>query len=363
MRAVGVTLLLGALAFGGATWAAPPKLVLLLVTGVSAADVAPGGPYEKLRTLAERGSVGLAEIGLPGEPTEAAAFLTVGAGVPLAVPDKAGPRVREGGIDLTMAEVATLVFRSDTREGAVVCRGYRKRYGRYAPLRSRIVHLGVGTLSRLPENARSAGRIGELGERWKRAGKRVRVVGNWAGVLVAMDRRYAVYDGSLRTLAPREIGKVLKPCDILVVSEDRPRQGLTLAMALEKLARRQEIHAVILCLPRPLADNPTPGLVFGLGPSFPPDTVLTGNREGWAALTDLAPTLSRLAGTEFATDSGRPLRATGVVGGSMARIEGHLKWHEFVRHWGLVFQVVFWGTALALSWLVLAAAFTRWRRR
>jgi hypothetical protein len=340
-----------------------PRVILFFVSGMGYAELTATSPLAELSRLAKAGSIAFLDTAVTGEPTEAAVYLTIGAGEKMTVPDKTSPKLMEGGIDRTVADVATDIFRCDTREGLVVAQTYRRRFDAYPPLRAHLVQIGVPTLRRYQVDTAHAARIGELGEALHRAGKRVTVLGDWQSALVAIDKRAALYNGAMRPLLSSEFERVIANCDVLIYNEEHPGRAPGFAPMLANLAAKGKANILLVCLPHPFSDTTTRPFLFALGPAFPAGSLLTSatiGKAGFVSSRDIAPTVALLAGAPFSGGSGHPLKSIRVTGKSWDVLAAVLRREAFLRQWGVYFGI---GILLVIALIIALLFHIRARKR
>ena len=273
-------------------------VALVLVSNLTYADLSPGGAAAGLDSLAENGMIALLDPNVAGEPSEAAAFLTVGAGVPLMAQAFTGIMIPEAGIKRPLAEVAEDAFPLQGREGTLVAASYAKRYGSPPPAEAVAVHLSLSALIKGQSEKALGNALGGLGERLRRAGKTVAVYGDWRAMLVGMDRQGVAYAGDLRYFYPQRLKSVVGETDVTIVNLT-PRELRQCTGALRSL---QGVNVIVAAVAPPLAEGgyewTAPGFLIASGPSFPPKSLpLSASKHlyGFVAATDIAPTLVSLA--------------------------------------------------------------------
>lgn len=305
--------LLSAVSAGARGEGGRAPVALLLVSGLGYEDLKEGRPAATLRPLTKKGMPALLEPSAAGELTEAAAYLSVGAGAPVAAPESGGKTITEGGLTRTMAEVAQDVYPFAGVEAEVVARGYRRRYGEYPPLESVVVDLGVPALRDGRNDAATPARIGALGYALKKARLRVAVYGDWRAISVGMDERGAVYAGSLRPIAPENLEAAIRASDVTIVNAATPR---TLRMYVAALKNAPDINLLIAAIAPSFAVSvkpvrwASPGFLLGVGPAFVAESVpvsLTTHLPGLVSALDIAPTVAALSGASFDGGAGSSL--------------------------------------------------------
>lgn len=301
--------------------AAPQRktLILLAPPGVTYDDLRPTSTVSEMRKkFAAEGSVALLNPAVAGEPTDEAAYLSLGAGERLSAQDHTSPRLEEAGVPRTVADMAQEAYTLKCNEGPAARAVYERRFGSPIPADAAVAHVGVPALRDHQTTAHRAAQIGALGDALKRAGRRVAVYGDWPAALVGMDSAGIVPGGSIyRAIGPKQITAALLHADVAIISaQDKYVLKLYTRAALP-LGRRGQVD-VLLVAPAPVR---TPGetqwarlgWVIALGPDFPPGSVLTSpttHTPGLVANVDIAPTILALqnAGTLPGT-AGRPLYA------------------------------------------------------
>jgi hypothetical protein len=262
------------------------RTVVLLASGLTLDDLRADGPLPAVRELAEAGGVGLMNTAVSGAPTEAAAYLSVGASERMAAPP-------------SLADAAWEVASTSDPAAAGA---YRRRFGA-APPSADMVHLGLPALLRAQPSDSRAVQVGALGDALRGAGLRAVTVGGWRAALATLDRR-----GVVPADAPG--------ADVTVMVADGPA-------ALDALAR-SVLPAVRSGAARVLVAVPYPprapgggwarlGFVVAAGPGVPAGSLLTSpttRTPGLSANVDLAPTvLTWHRAGPLPNAAGRPLRA------------------------------------------------------
>jgi hypothetical protein len=298
------------------------KTILLLAPpGLSYDDLRPGGPLAVLRErIAPSGAVGLLNAAVSGEATDAAAYLSVGAGDRMSAPNRSRPPLLEGGVPVTVAELAAEVFTIRRGEGAPTRATYERRFG--IPLRedAAVAHVGVPALRAAQPSLSRAGRVGAMGEALRRAGRRVGVYGGWPAALAGMDTDGVVPDGNLfLPLLPKEVAPVVARADVVVFYATDKHRLKQYARAAFDLAGSGAANALIVA-PAPPRNGMAwvrLGFVVALGPDFPAGTVLTSpttRTPGLIANVDIAPTVLALQGADAPPGGvGRPVATLPAV--------------------------------------------------
>jgi hypothetical protein len=265
-----------------------------------------------------------------GEATEAAAYLSVGAGERMVAPDRTSPILYEAGIPRTVADVATEAYRAKGPEGVPVSQTYRRRFGDYPPLAAVAVHIGLPALLKAQPTSSRAALVGALGDTLRRAGRRVVVCGDWQAVLVGMDRRGAIMAGRVPAqIGPTQFPGLLNQSDVLVVSADTPWRLRLYARALLPLATDGRVNLLIASVAPPLVPHQgkweTLGFLIGVGPEFAPHSVLTSGTtrtRGLVANVDIAPTILALEDMPpFPEGAGRAITSVEAPAGAWAVVD------------------------------------------
>jgi len=292
-------------ALSSAVWAQqkPVRTVVVLISGVALPQVATEADFAVLRDLAQNGAVAALNTAVAGEPTDAAAFLSVGASERMTASRKTEPNVSEGGVLQTVADLATEVYALRGVEGSEVANVYRRRMGQVPSASATLVHLGIPALLRAQVSPARGAQIGALGEVLRRAGRRVAVYGGYHAVLVGMDAQGMVPFGSLSPLPAPHIETVLRQTDVLVLYIGNVRTLNTVLRPLSRLSKTQQANVLVACPAPPRTSNSskwhTLGFVVAAGPSFAPNSLLlspTTRTPGLVANVDLAPTIANLQG-------------------------------------------------------------------
>lgn len=284
---------------------ARPKTLLLLASGLSYDHLRPDGPLPHVRQLAEAGGLALLNTTVAGPATDAAAFLSAGAGERMAVPDVA---------------IAAQVYAPEARtpEEDTARAVYRRRFGRWPPPDVAILHLGLPALQRAQRSPRRAAQIGALGETLRSAGLRTAALGDWRSVLVLMDRNGTVQQSLLAdAVAPAQVTQALRQADIVAVTTPHPHVLDRVAQSALPRARSGQMR-VIVAVPAPPRDANRRwarlGFLAASGPGIPARSLLvspTTRTPGLVANVDIAPALAAwydLRGTF--SGAGRAIAAT-----------------------------------------------------
>lgn len=289
-----------------------PKTLLLLASGLCFDDLRAGGPLPHVRELAEAGGVALLNTAVSGEPTEAAAYLSVGGGERLAAPAArlvalaGAAKAGEGGKPVP-ADLARQVVATET--GRAI---YRRRFGAWPPSHARFVHLGLPALLGVQATPGRAAQVGALGEALARAGQRHNVLlGDALAALVLVDRRGVVAEATGN--AGQNVAALLGTAQVVAVAADSPAALDRLCAGALPLARAGRAN-VFVAVPAPPRDPDGKrwarlGFVAVAGPNVAPRTLLTSpttRTPGLVANIDIAPTVlawqnvSAAPGTAFA---------------------------------------------------------------
>jgi hypothetical protein len=279
---------------------AKTKVFLVLANGFTFNDFESGDDLALVREIAARGSIGLIQPMSDGEPSEPAVYLSIGAGLPMAAPREQGPRFLEAGVERTVADLAIDTFPAVGREGDIVCRAYRRRFGEYCPLEAEIVHVSLPALLRA-QSAQGAKALGGFAETFKRAGKQMSAHGDWRSSLIAMDSRGAVMEGSLFQLSNEQVKRLLNSVDLMIVSPDTPNALRRYTRIGMELAESGTANVLIA---NPFSGIKAgnwsePGFIIAFGPNFKPNTLLTSERtrrNGLISAVDIAPGILRIVG-------------------------------------------------------------------
>ena len=312
--------------------APPPKTLVVLASGVSLDDFGPAETLAELRRGA--GSIALLNSATPGEATEGAAFLSIGAGERLRVPDQTSPALTESGVSRTVAELATEAYTVTGREGTPARLTYQRRFGVAPPDNAAVLHDGLPTLRWAQATTRIAARVGALGDALARANKSVAVYGDWRAALVGMDGGGVAPGGTInnyKTLPPVTV--LLDGYSVVVISVgNRQEAKLFLRQALP-LARAGGINLVFVAAPPPTSTGDRwerLGVVVAVGPAFPPGSLLTSpttRTPGLVANVDIAPTILALQGVDTSGfgGQGRPAvaRPAGDALSVVLRLDNH----------------------------------------
>ncbi len=366
----------------------PPKTIALLTSGLTWEDTKNRGPLQDLRVLLEQNGVGVALLNpaVSGEATEAAAFLSVGAGERMAVPDTTGPVLYEAGIARTVSDMAQEVYTLQREEGRVARVTYRRRMGFDPPTNAAVVHVGVGPLLRAQPTEGRKEQIGALGSVLQKAGRRITVWGDWRAVLVGMDKNGVVPYGTtldefqsetlnrrLKTVLPQK----LKQTDVLVIGTDDVRVFRVFARALIPLAKNGTVNVLLASVAPPLNGDDKKwdalGFVAGVGPYFRrPNTTAasslllvspTTRTPGLVANVDIAATICAMQSARATTlgGAGRAIVPAQTAANPFAAVD---KFDKQVRATttATVPVLVGWGLfAFTGSFLALVAATVRAR--
>ncbi len=286
-----------------------PKTLLLLASGLSFDDLRPGGPLPHVRELADAGGVALLNTAVAGEPSEAAAYLSVGGGERLAAPIA---RLREmarqaanGPAEAASDLAAQAAPATETATRAL----YRRRFGTWPPVEADIIHLGLPALRNVQATTNRAAQVGALGDALQAAGKHCGTTfDDWRAALVLMDRRGVVG----KTAPGPDLFVLLAGADAAVVTAADAARLDALCARVLPLARAGSLH-VLVAIPAPPRDTDGKhwarlGFVVAAGPSIEPRGLLTSpttRTPGLVANVDIAPTLLAWqgipdAGHEFA---------------------------------------------------------------
>ena len=292
-------------------------VVLILVSGLTYADLDAGRAAGGLEPLAEKGMLALLDPSVIGEPSEAAAYLTTGAGVPIMAQAFTGQMISEAGLKRPLAEVAEDAFPLSGREGAIVAKGYEKRFGVAPPNGAAAVHLSLPPLKQGQPDRTRGSSIANLGEELRKAKKSVAIYGDWRALLVGMDKQGVAYLGDLRYFSPAQMKSVLGGADVTIISL-QPRE---LRQCIGALREASGINLIVASVAPPLKEGGyewvAPGFLLAVGPSFTPKTLplsLSKRLYGYVSATDIAPTIASLAnaGTIVGSD-GHSLTAAQTI--------------------------------------------------
>jgi hypothetical protein len=275
--------------------AAPPKTLLLLASGLSFDGLRPGGPLPHVRELADAGGVALLNTAVASEPSEAAAYLSVGGGERLAVPVA---RLREiaqqAAEDPTEAATDLAAQVASPAPGTPVRALYHRRFGAWPPPYAGLVHLGLPVLRNVQATESRAAQVGALGDALRATGRRRATVPNdWRAALVLMDRRGVVDDANAG------------PANVTALTA-------TNAAYLDELCARAlpRVRAgkllVLVAVPAPPRDKDGKrwarlGFLVAAGPGVAAGTLLTSpttRTTGLVANVDIAPTVLAWQGVE-----------------------------------------------------------------
>jgi len=314
-----------------------PKTLVILTSRLTWDDMRPDGDLNVVRRLASEGGAALLSPTVAGEATDAAAYLTLGAGERVAAPDRRGPTINVSSVPLTVADIAAESYPANLVEGNAVRPVYVRRFGVNPPANAVAVDIGLPTLQRIQGSPERAALLGAFGDAMLRARRRVAVYGDWRSVVVAMDHRGAVYHGSAVTdLAPNQLREALAEADVIIASVDAGQRPLRLlTQAALPLVRRREINLLIVSAAPPLDPNTgrweRPGFLIAAGPAFTSHSLLTSpttRTPGLVANVDLCPTLLRLqrlpplpGGTGNAIHSVRSVR---IPAEAVANLDRHV---------------------------------------
>jgi hypothetical protein len=279
-----------------------PPTVFLLASNLTWADLRPDGPLHDLRQLAETGSIALLNTAVSGEATEAAAFLSIGAGERVAAPGTRGPRIAVEDVPLTVADIAAEVYPAKGLEGNAVRPVYYRRFGRNSPQEAIGLAMGLPTLERIQPSPSRIPLLGALGEALQNGGRKIAVFGDWRSVLVGMDRKGAVYQGSVITeVLPNQLPQTLSKTDVVIASVSGPRALRRLTRTIAPLVQQGDINLIVVNGAPPISDTTGKwsrlGWIVAVGPDFPSHTVLTSattRTPGLVANVDIAPTILAL---------------------------------------------------------------------
>jgi hypothetical protein len=278
-----------------------PKTIVLLTSDLTWDDMGPAGDLLVVRRLASIGGVALLNTTVSGQPTESAAYLTVGAGERVAAPAERGPQVTDAGVPLSIGEIAAQEsLPANALEGNAVRPVYVRRFGVEAPADAVAVDIALPLLQRAQSAPDQADAIGALGDTLRRSGQRVGVFGDWRAVLTGMDRLGAVYHGSaVMELTPSRLAAALQESDVVIAAAGGGRLPLRiLTRAALPLAERGLANVIVVCACPPI--DPVSdtwrrlGFVVAAGPAFTSHSVLTSPTTrtlGLVANIDIAPTI------------------------------------------------------------------------
>lgn len=323
---------------------APPKTIILLTSGLSWDDMSDDGPLQDVRRLAQSGGVALLNPAVSGEATEAAAFLSVGAGERMAAPETGGPVLWEAGIPRSVSDLAQEVYTIQKREGQIAGLTYRRRMGRYPPPNAAVIHVGLGPLKNAQPTPSRAALVGALGNALRKGGRTVAVWGDWRATLVGMDGAGVVPAGStlddfdsktLKGLLHTTLTSLMKQSDVLIISTSDVRAFRVFVRALSPLARQGRANVLVVSAAPPLEGKAKKwdafGFIVGAGPYFHApsgDSTLPGllvspttRTPGLIANVDIAPTVCILQNVSpqlLGGEAGRPIAYQTRIGGKGA---------------------------------------------
>lgn len=273
-----------------------PKTLLLLASGLSFDDLRPGGPLPHVRQLADVGGIALLNTAVSGEPSEAAAYLSVGGGERLAAPVA---RLREmarraaGNPAETATNLAAQIASPNVDRAARAL--YRRRFGAWPP-GAGLVHLGLPALQNVQPRKSQATQVGALGDALRAAGRRRATPGNdWRAALVLMDRRGVVAENTVPGSDPLFL---LARADVAVITADDAARLDALCARVLPLVRSGSLH-VLVVVPAPPRDADGKrwarlGFLVAAGPNIAPRDLLTSpttRTPGLVANVDVAPTV------------------------------------------------------------------------
>ncbi len=323
----------GARAAGNDASPPPVKTVLVITSGLSLANLRPGGPLPSVRALANRGGVALLNTAVAGEPTDAAAFLSVGASERMSAPQTGGPRFTEADIALSADDLAREAYPARGPGSGLTGAVYRRRFGATMP-GAAVVHLGLPALMRaqsLPSRAILAGAFGDALEQ---AGLRVAAVGDYRAALAAMNRAGAVAQGTLIPApASQDVLAALRAADVVIAVPSTVGGAERIARVLAPLADAGSVRIVFASVAPPRNAENTKwarlGFVVVCGPEIAPGGVLmspTTRTPGLAANIDLAPFVLALAAPDYPAPAfgGRPLSVLPTASGEAWAIVARL---------------------------------------
>ncbi|MES2465013.1 MAG: hypothetical protein V4671_30990, partial [Armatimonadota bacterium] len=233
---------------GHAQHKSAPRLptLVLLASDLSWDDLRPDGPLSDVRQIAAAGSVAALNTAVSGEATEAAAYLSVGAGERMAAHGERGRKIFLDTLPLTIADIAAQVYPANGPEGSAVRPVYFRRFGAPPPQDAVGLALGVPTLERTQPSQSRVPLVGVLGDTLRRGGRRVAVFGDWRAVLVGIDRKGAVYQGSvLKEMTPSLLPTAVHESDVVIASVSGPKALRLLIRAVVPLLQSGAFNLLI----------------------------------------------------------------------------------------------------------------------
>ena len=282
----------------------PKTVVLLLTEPRKFEDLREGGPLRDVRDLAQIGGIALMNTAVSGKITEAATYLSVGAGEHLQASDVPDKSLREARISRSIADFATEVSPTHPQDGGLAANPvYRRRFGRWPPEKSskpldkfELLHLGVPALQEAQATSTFAAQVGSLGRVLRENNRRIAAYGDWQAGMVATDENGCIPQGSfLGSFTPEWLNLALRSTNVLIAAVHDDKSTRLLTRSLLEDVKAKNISLIIVCCYPPRDGEgrfERLGFIVAGGPTIPENSLLTSSTTrtpGLVASIDLAP--------------------------------------------------------------------------
>ena len=307
-----------------------PKTIIILTSGLDWAELQNNSDlHEVLQSLAGEGGVALLNPAVSGEATEAAAFLSVGAGERMAAPGKSGPVLWESETARSIADFAreAVTRRGDDDNPSADEALYRTRMGVGVPQNAAVFHLGVAPIQNAQPDTRRAALVGALGTVLQNAGQTVAVWGDYRAALAGMTAQGTVPLGTASPDATNaqspEFLQTVQTADVTLINAPNSRTFAAFIRAVMPLVKRGSANVLAASVAPPVTGGKwtSLGFVAAGGPhfrsAFSPGLLVspTTRTPGLTANVDIAPTVFQMQGIEqsaFVSGAGRTMRFVAV---------------------------------------------------